>query len=285
MNVYQDTLPRSRMEDECVKTDDVYQTLHQPPSVKNPNPTHEPVRSFRIKTVLMVFNTLLLIVILILIGISTAKNQQSADLNKPQASVLGEDSETEELWRLHHSVFYLFWEAEGNCTEALKFCEDRNSRMGTVTHENKDWILSQADGRKLWVKVDGATTGPLNKTLRQCPLDGGNSANSEDVQGWVCESGQQKHLQIPKFPIQTDPLFNFYDSISFEDYGEEAYPTFDYPTFDYEMFISKADLSEDPTAGPERDSPASSAASLLSVTSLVCIITVSALASLRPLHL
>ena len=40
MNVYEDTMPRSRMESEGVKTEDVYQTLHQPPSVKNPNPTH-----------------------------------------------------------------------------------------------------------------------------------------------------------------------------------------------------------------------------------------------------
>ncbi|KAL7835160.1 hypothetical protein SRHO_G00294070 [Serrasalmus rhombeus] len=194
MNVYEDAPSGSRMELEGVKTEDVYQTLHQPPPVKNSNPTHEPVRSCRIKTKLMVFNTLLLIVILILIGIFSAKKQQSADLNKPQAS--GGDSEREELWRLHRGVFYLFWEAEGNCTEALKFCEDRNSRMGTVTHENKDWILSQANGRKLWVKMDGATTGPLNKTLRQCPLDKGNSANSEEVQGWRTKK-KTKHKTAP----------------------------------------------------------------------------------------
>ena len=47
--------------------------------------------------------------------------------------VLGEDSEREELWRLHDDVFYLFWEAEGSCSEALNFCEDRNSRIATTS--------------------------------------------------------------------------------------------------------------------------------------------------------
>ncbi|KAL7837929.1 hypothetical protein AOLI_G00263330 [Acnodon oligacanthus] len=236
MNVYEDALPRSRMElervkteDECMKTEDVYQTLHQPPSVKNPNPTHEPVRSCGIEMVLMVFNTLLLIIILILIGI------------------FSEDSGREELWRLHRAVFYLFWEAEGSCTEALNFCRDRNSDMGTVTHENKEWILSQANGRKLWVYMDGVTTGPLNKTLRQCPLDGGNSA--EDAQGWVCEGGQGKHLQVPRFLRETPLLLDFYDGINSGDYEE------------FEQYTLAAALPEEPTAGPERERPASSAAS------------------------
>ncbi|KAL6464063.1 hypothetical protein MHYP_G00284540 [Metynnis hypsauchen] len=106
MNVYEDAPSASRMESECVKTEDecvktedecvktedesvktedLYQTLQPTPPVENPNPTHEPVRSFRVKTKLMVFNTLLLIVILILIGVFLSKHQQSADLSKPQA--------------------------------------------------------------------------------------------------------------------------------------------------------------------------------------------------------
>ncbi|KAL6464062.1 hypothetical protein MHYP_G00284530 [Metynnis hypsauchen] len=204
MNVYEDTLPRSRMESECVKTEDVYQTLHQPPSVKNPNPPHEPVRSFRIKTKLMVFNTLLLIIILI--GVFLAKDFKSAEVNELKAS--GEDSETEELWRLHHGVFYLFWEAEGNCTEALKFCEDRNSEIAAMQkHSNlgygccsfihhpakpdQNWILSQANGRKLWMNIVGVATGHLNETLHQCPMDKVNPGNTEGMQGWICEISHQ----------------------------------------------------------------------------------------------
>ncbi|XP_037389576.1 uncharacterized protein LOC119262274 [Pygocentrus nattereri] len=152
MNVYEDAPSGSRMEmSECVKTEDVYQTLHHPPPVKNPNPTHEPVRGCRIKTVLMVFNTLLLIVILILIGIFTANQLQSAEVNKPEpqsadvkeTKASGKDSEREELWRLHDDVFYLFWEAEGNCSEALKFCKDRNSEIATTSGRDRfdHWIF------------------------------------------------------------------------------------------------------------------------------------------------
>ncbi|KAL7835158.1 hypothetical protein SRHO_G00294050 [Serrasalmus rhombeus] len=205
MNVYEDAPSGSRMELECVKTEDEgmkmedeCQTLHHPPSVKNPNPTHEPVRSCRIKTVLMIFNTLLLI-ILILIGLSTAIQLQSAEVKELKAS-------GEELWRLHDGAFYLFWEAEGSCSEALKFCEDRNSRITTMTvlekyyidrsikieHFHRPashmlWILSQANGRKLWVNMDSDTTGPLNETLRHCPPVGKNPGNAEGMQGWVCE--------------------------------------------------------------------------------------------------
>ncbi|XP_037389141.1 uncharacterized protein LOC119262217 [Pygocentrus nattereri] len=222
MNVYEDAPSGSRMEmSECVKTEDVYQTLHQPPPVKNPNPAHEPVRSCRIKTVLMIFNTLLLIVILILNGLSTANQLQSAEVNKPEPQsadvkemkASGEDSEREELWRLHDDVFYLFWEAEGNCSEALKFCKDRNSEIATTSGwdrfdhwmfldesfhhpanpDHELWILSQANGRKLWVNMDSDTTGPLNETFRHCPPDEETPGNAEGMQGWVCEI-RPRHL-------------------------------------------------------------------------------------------
>ncbi|KAL6464061.1 hypothetical protein MHYP_G00284520 [Metynnis hypsauchen] len=267
MNVYEDAPSGSRMESECVKTEDVYQTLHVPPSVKNPNPTHEPVRSCRIKTVLMVFNTLLLIVILILIGISTAANQlQLADVNKPESQsaeeneleASGEDSETEELWRLHHDVFYLFWEAEGNCTNALKFCEDRNSEIASTSrwdgifyddlifqdefHQAKNsdhvhWFLSQANGRKLWVNMEGDTTGRLNETFRQCPLDEEHPGNAEEMQGWVCEIRPRRYRHF----------------LDYRHFHEEDHDFFQDIEPEYH------------TAAPEWESSASSAVSVLSV--------------------
>ncbi|KAL6464059.1 hypothetical protein MHYP_G00284500 [Metynnis hypsauchen] len=282
MNVYEDAPSGSRMESESAKTEDVYQTLHQPPSVKNPNPTHEPVRSCRIKTVLMVFNTLLLIVILILIGISTAANQlQLAEVNKPESQsaeeneleASGEDSETEELWRLHHDVFYLFWEAEGNCTEALNFCEDRNSIIATTSgwdgffhdglifqdefHQAKSsdhvhWFLSQANGRKLWVNMEGDTTGCLNETLRQCPPDEENPGNAEGMQGWVCEIRPRRYHRHYR---------------RYRRYHEEHHGYF------------RDIVPEYHTAAPEWESSASSAASVLSVK--IYIITLSVLASLH----
>ncbi|KAL6464070.1 hypothetical protein MHYP_G00284610 [Metynnis hypsauchen] len=142
--------------------EDVYQTLHTTRSVKNPNPTHEPVRSCRIKTVLMVFNTLLLIVILILIGIFTAKYQKSTGVPKPQDSsgagpVL---DEKKEAWLLYDDSFYLIYEAEGNCTEAAKFCRARgpNIRLAVLTPRNQDWLIAQAKGRRLLVAEDDCLT-------------------------------------------------------------------------------------------------------------------------------
>ncbi|XP_036436718.1 uncharacterized protein LOC118814929 isoform X2 [Colossoma macropomum] len=300
MNVYEEAPSGSRvesecvkMEDECVKTDDegvktedVCQTLQSTPPVENPNPTHKPVRSCRIKTKLLLFNTLLLIVILIMIGLFIAKkpqapaaeNQQNTEVSRTEDAGVDDESGSGELWILHDGMFYLFWEDEGSCAEAEKFCKERNSRIGTVTNKNEDWILSQANGRKLWVNMDGDTAGPLNKTLGQCPQDEGNSANSEDVQGWVCESGQLKSLQIPESPNRTPPSFSFYDSFIFDDYEEAA----DYSITDYEEYSLEYAPSENPTAAPEHESSASSAASLLSVK--IYIITVSVLASLRPLH-
>ncbi|KAI4884764.1 hypothetical protein NFI96_005971 [Prochilodus magdalenae] len=58
-----------------------------------------------------------------------------------------------ELWRLHHGVSYLFSEAEGSCAEAQKFCLQKHSEVATMTNANKDWIASQAEGRKLWMNM------------------------------------------------------------------------------------------------------------------------------------
>ncbi|KAI4901358.1 hypothetical protein NFI96_032158 [Prochilodus magdalenae] len=301
MNVYEDTVVRSRMEmSECSKTEDVYQTLHRPPAVSIPNSTHEPVRPRRLKTMLPIFNTLLLVAIVVMLGLHDwimafhpyplrchaqeaisqldsyvhcrsmatdmhglametpsnpsrksvralalfwlmrlpilfssswcqrsksdffdlndgglkalqpltlcqrdtsggtptkqslpallmgmvelrtlhtwgwtfratlslqpdgihsvsgshrflkvlaaflvlrlaqprmpqfAKEPRSTEVNNPQASGVVEGNKREELWRLHDDVFYLFWEAEGNCTAAVKFCEDRNSEVVTI---------------------------------------------------------------------------------------------------------------------------------------------------------
>ncbi|KAI4883443.1 hypothetical protein NFI96_024506, partial [Prochilodus magdalenae] len=424
MNVYEDTVVRSRMEmSECSKTEDVYQTLHRPPAVSIPNSTHEPVRPRRLKTMLPIFNTLLLVAIVVMLGLhdwimafhpyplrchaqeaisqldsyvhcrsmatdmalhglametpsnpsrksvralalfwlmrlpilfssswcqrsksdffdlndgglkalqpltlcqrdttgGTATKQslpallmgmvelrpaegvntvcaakrlaqtypvanepRSTEVNNPQASGVVEGNKREELWRLHGGVFYLFWEAEGNCTAAVKFCEDRNSEVVTIHNSEgqntegsghsdydyldfyfntnpdllatapshycyvclclQDWILSQANGRKLWINIVGVTTTHLNESLYHCPPD---DENSDTMQGWVCESPQR-------------PNFGFFHRKMFRDH----------------FFL------DTPTELPE--SSASTAVSVHSVK--VYVITASVLSLLCPLR-
>ncbi|KAI4883445.1 hypothetical protein NFI96_024505, partial [Prochilodus magdalenae] len=79
--------------------------------------------------------------------------------------LLGLLSESAELWRLHHGVSYLFSEAEGSCAEAQKFCRQKHSEVATMTNANKDWIASQAEGRKLWLNMAGKGYGATAKQL------------------------------------------------------------------------------------------------------------------------
>ncbi|KAI4883444.1 hypothetical protein NFI96_024507, partial [Prochilodus magdalenae] len=243
MDVYEDTPPQNRIAmSECSKTEDVYQTLHQPPVVRNPNPTHEPVRPCRLKMMLLILNTLLLVAILTMNGLFIATNLQSAKSNQPQASGVSEKREREELWRLHNDVFYLFWEAEGNCTDAKKFCRNRKSRIATVTNTNEDWIMSRANGRKLWINIAGVTAGLLNETLHHCPLHDQNSDTSgEKMPGLVCARSQRDY-----YPFRYRHC----------DFYHHRY-------FGHDIPFYEDDIPENPTEVPE--SAASTAASVHSV--------------------
>ncbi|XP_036436738.1 cytokinesis protein sepA-like isoform X1 [Colossoma macropomum] len=170
---------------ECVKTEDVYQTLQYPPSVKNPNPTHGSQWSSRLMMILLIFNTLFLVIILILIG-----------LFRPVMD------EKKEAWLLYDGSFYLIWEAEGNCTEAAKFCRARGSniRLAVLTQRNRDWLVTQAKKKKLLVAEDDS--------FSRCKLVG-DPVRLEtpfipgEEQGWVCEHYHRQegsNLQGPPGP-------------------------------------------------------------------------------------
>ncbi|KAL6464069.1 hypothetical protein MHYP_G00284600 [Metynnis hypsauchen] len=157
------------MERSEAKTEDVYQTLQYSPSVKNPNPTHGSQWSTRIILILLIFNTVFLVIMLILIG-----------LFRP---VLDEEKEA---WLLYDDSFYLIWEAEGKCTDAAKFCNARgaNIRLAVPTPRNLVWLVTQAKKKKLLVAEDGSSS--------RCKLVG-DPVRLEtpfiqgEEQGWVCE--------------------------------------------------------------------------------------------------
>ncbi|KAG9281548.1 collagen alpha-1(XVII) chain-like [Astyanax mexicanus] len=157
MNVYEESVPESRVEMSLFeKTEDVYQTLHHPPVVKNLHPEPGSVMGGRFKTMQMVFNTLiiillitvLLITVLILIGLRTKSGTDIYIYKYTLCFLLiykahypPFSDEDRELWRLHEGDYYLFWEAEGTCTEALNFCKERDCIIGYVTTENQVYLL------------------------------------------------------------------------------------------------------------------------------------------------
>ncbi|KAL7835165.1 hypothetical protein SRHO_G00294120 [Serrasalmus rhombeus] len=186
------TLGRMEMS-ECVKTEDVYQTLHQPPPVKNPNPAHGSPQSSRLITILLIFNSVLLIIILVLTGTFIAKDHQNAEVSGSQTS--GEEAnkprnitglvsdENKEAWLHHDDSFYLIWEAEGNCTEAAKFCKAKGSsiRLAVLTQWNQDWLITQTKGRRLLVAEDECLTSCKlidDPKLLEMP------SNPGEEQGW-----------------------------------------------------------------------------------------------------
>ncbi|KAL7835164.1 hypothetical protein SRHO_G00294110 [Serrasalmus rhombeus] len=132
-------------------TEDVYETLQYSPSVKNPNPnpTHGSQWSSRLILILLIFNTLFLVIMLILIG-----------LFRPVVD------EKKEAWLLYDDSFYLIWEAEGKCTDAATFCSAKgaNIRLAVVTGRNRVWLVTQAKKKKLLVAEDDS--------LSRCKLVG-----------------------------------------------------------------------------------------------------------------
>ncbi|XP_049321616.1 uncharacterized protein LOC111190854 [Astyanax mexicanus] len=170
------------------KTEDVYQTLHHPPAVKNLHPEPGSERSSKLMMMLMIFNSLLLIAGLILIGL----------FYRPVLE------ENKGAWLLHDNSFYLILEAEGNCTKAANFCSAKasNIRLAVLTPELRDWLITQAKGRRLLVAQDESVSG--------CKLVGDQVSLETpfipgEEQGWVCEHLHQKLSGPPGPPGPQGP--------------------------------------------------------------------------------
>ncbi|XP_066504879.1 uncharacterized protein [Hoplias malabaricus] len=164
---------------EGVKTEDVYQTLQHPPTVKSTQCTQEALRSSRSLMVLLTFNTLLLIIILILIGIFNVRVTQVS----PEAAQ--KQFNNTEVWLRFEGTFYLFQDEEGNCSAATEFCKKMgyNIRLAVLTMRNKDWLMDNAKERKLLVAQDDCS--------RPCAVVSAVNSSvdvSGEEHGWVCES-------------------------------------------------------------------------------------------------
>ncbi|XP_076863880.1 uncharacterized protein LOC143516196 [Brachyhypopomus gauderio] len=171
-----------------VRTEDMYETLKQPPVVKNSHSTHASWMDRKLQT-LLIFNTLLMIIILIVTGFLAATHLQRS------GSAL-ELNDNRELWHLYEGVYYLIWDAKGNCAEAEKFCQQKNSEIGNMTDTNKNWFLSVSQSKKLWINMSQIGHKTLDETFYQCPCCHGDMMDltvpeSEEMQGWVCERRQE----------------------------------------------------------------------------------------------
>ncbi|XP_017315358.3 uncharacterized protein LOC108259990 isoform X2 [Ictalurus punctatus] len=131
-----------------------------------------------------------------------------------------EDQKTnQEMWYLHDDTFYLFWSNHGDCKTAYSFCAERNANLATVTNDNRDWLQSQINGKRLLVKKvhthglhwlhsqdldndlldilfhlgDHDLPNPQSESEYMgylepnCTFFGETSYLSEQVAGWVCE--------------------------------------------------------------------------------------------------
>ncbi|XP_026883612.2 uncharacterized protein LOC113588571 [Electrophorus electricus] len=167
-----------------VRTEDVYQTLRQPPLVKNSHSKHASQKDRNLMT-LLIFNTLLMIIILLINGYLVY-----LQMTGPGLELNGK----RELWHLYDGVLYLIWDAKGNCSEAEEFCKQKNSRIGNITSRNKDWFLSLSKGKKLWMDKRQIKDETLDKTFYQCPscdMKDPRVPDSEEMHGWICERRQE----------------------------------------------------------------------------------------------
>ncbi|XP_066518266.1 uncharacterized protein [Hoplias malabaricus] len=159
--------------------------------------------------VLLTFNTLLLIVILILIGIFISAGRKDQSISSEPR---------EELWHLHGNMFYLFWDAEGSCSDATQFCNDRDSEIAELTHENRDWILLRVKGKKLWMNTELIKDGNLKEMLYPCPQDPeeSDSGHAGSVEGWVCATRPHRRwrgdgLNWPFYLGERERDFDWFD--------------------------------------------------------------------------
>ncbi|XP_036436723.1 asialoglycoprotein receptor 2-like [Colossoma macropomum] len=190
MNVYQDTLPRSRAESECVKKEDVYQTLHHPPTVKNPNPTHGSPQSIRLIMILLIFNTLLLIIILILTGTFKSQNRTLTEVVKLSSSVESLSSKLQSTdqrvmaalcemktkldsssktaggstckpgWTLYGCKCYFFSDDKLNWHQARDYCRSQNALLLKLeAKDERAFVTARTTSNFYWVGLTDENTG------------------------------------------------------------------------------------------------------------------------------
>ncbi|KAJ8401722.1 hypothetical protein AAFF_G00376930 [Aldrovandia affinis] len=58
------------------------------------------------------------------------------------------------FWHLRDNTFYLPWHGHGDCQAAERFCSQQNATLANSRHRNRDWMMSLARGKQVWVKAE-----------------------------------------------------------------------------------------------------------------------------------
>ncbi|KAM9440336.1 uncharacterized protein Hap1MRO34_025594 [Clarias gariepinus] len=191
LNVYDNS-------EELPKTEDIYQSLQQLPTVAARKASGKKI----IVLLLFIINILLLVTILLVTGIHYYHFRQS------HTEVLTNQKSTLDMWHLHAEKFYLFWSNPGDCHTAKRFCAQRTADLATVTKSNMDWLQSRINGKLMLVKMSQFhSSGDGFKNLKdydmeddqdeeeetsECEPLGATADLSGKVEGWICEKAAQR---------------------------------------------------------------------------------------------
>ncbi|XP_035288324.1 uncharacterized protein LOC118235264 isoform X4 [Anguilla anguilla] len=111
------------------------------------------------------------------------------------------------FWHLRDNIFYLFWHGQGDCQEAESFCNKKNATLVTLRKHNRDWMISVANGKQLWVKADIHSFSGQSPDEEACPCelllasDRFAAADCENVHSWVCEREEYTPTIMIDHPI------------------------------------------------------------------------------------
>ncbi|XP_060719055.1 uncharacterized protein LOC132840960 isoform X2 [Tachysurus vachellii] len=182
------------------KTEDIYQTLQTTPTLQTP-PTviTRKASGKKITVPLLIINILLLTTILLVVGIHFHHSRQSGE-----EEVLNAQKMNKEMWYLHDGTFYLFWNNHSDCNTAYEFCQERRTKLATVTTKNREWLQSQINGKHMLVEMSQPQSSgddfldyddmyPMIDMYYKpsCTMFGESSDLSEQAEGWVCASTQK----------------------------------------------------------------------------------------------
>ncbi|XP_035288321.1 uncharacterized protein LOC118235264 isoform X2 [Anguilla anguilla] len=164
-------------------------------------------RGSRILVIVLCFiNTLLLVINLVVLGVHYSKsNADNTHLAGYGQTYLMDNQNG--FWHLRDNIFYLFWHGQGDCQEAESFCNKKNATLVTLRKHNRDWMISVANGKQLWVKADIHSFSGQSPDEEACPCelllasDRFAAADCENVHSWVCEREEYTPTIMIDHPI------------------------------------------------------------------------------------
>ncbi|XP_061104879.1 uncharacterized protein LOC133133007 [Conger conger] len=196
-NIYQDPVHTTESSYESIK-------LKQPGKKKHAvGPFSTQKGSQRFVIFLLSINTLLLVITLGIVGVhysqSQADNTHLAgyDQVRPLLKQNGH-------WHLRDNIFYLFWHGHGDCQAAERFCSEQNATLATTHEHNRNWMITLAHGKQMWVNEGSDDSGSgLSQDEEACSCrllepDPLAATECEDFHSWVCERSTIQ--RAPEFP-------------------------------------------------------------------------------------